>query len=123
MSEAKIMPGVKIGDGAIIGAYSVVAKNVPAYTIAVGNPVQLKRKRFDDEMIELLEELAWWNLKAEERAPNSPKQSGYSVKSPEKSGQNFTPEVGVYNYIHPLGDAQNGPDEGVVDQNPPRHNY
>lgn len=121
--EAKIMPGVKIGDGAIIGAYSVVAKNVPAYTIAVGNPVQLKRKRFDDEMIELLEELAWWNLKAEERAPNSPKQSGYSVKSPEKSGQNFTPEVGVYNYIHPLGDAKNGPDEGVFDQNPPRHNY
>lgn len=109
--------------GAIIGAYSVVAKNVPAYTIAVGNPVQLKRKRFDDEMIELLEELAWWNLKAEERALNSPKQSGYSVKSPEKLGQNFTPEVGVYNYIHPLGDAKNGPDEGVVDQNPPRHNY
>ena len=40
------------------------------------------------------------NLKAEERAPNSPKQSGYSVKSPEKSGQNFTPEVGVYIIIY-----------------------
>lgn len=63
--EAKIMPGVKIGDGAIIGAYSVVAKDVPPYTVAVGNPVQLKRKRFDDEMIELLEELAWWNWDVE----------------------------------------------------------
>lgn len=60
------MPGVKIGDGAIIGAYSVVAKDVPPYTVAVGNPVQLKRKRFDDEMIELLEELAWWNWDVEE---------------------------------------------------------
>ena len=64
--ECVIMPGVKIGDGAIIGAYSVVAKDVPAYTVAVGNPVQLKRKRFDDEMIELLEELAWWNWDVEE---------------------------------------------------------
>lgn len=39
------------------------------------------------------------SLKAEERALNSPKQSGYSVKSPDKSGQNFTPQMGVYAVI------------------------
>lgn len=40
-----IMPGVKIGDGAVIGAGAVVAKDVPPYTIAVGNPIQFKKKR------------------------------------------------------------------------------
>lgn len=63
--EAKILPGVKIGDGAIIGAYSVVAKDVPAYAVAAGNPAKVKRFRFDDEMIELLETLAWWNWDVE----------------------------------------------------------
>lgn len=63
--EAKILPGGKIGGGAIIGAYSVVAKDVPAYSVAVGNPATVKRKRFDDELIELLEELAWWNWNVE----------------------------------------------------------
>lgn len=52
--KATIMPGVKIGDGAIIGAYSVVAKDIPPYAIAVGNPVRVVKYRFEDEMIDLL---------------------------------------------------------------------
>ena len=52
-----IMSGVKIGDGAIVGTNSTVATDIPAYTIAVGNPVKVIKKRFDDEMISLLEEL------------------------------------------------------------------
>lgn len=57
-----IMPGVHIGDGAIIGMNSVVASSIPPYSIAVGNPAKVIRKRFDEELIRLLEKLQWWNL-------------------------------------------------------------
>ena len=60
--NAVILPGVHIGDGCIIGANSVVGSDVPLYSVAVGNPAKVIRKRFDDEMIELLEKLQWWNL-------------------------------------------------------------
>ena len=64
--NATIMPGVHIGDGAIIGANAVVASDVDPYSIVVGNPARLSRKRFDDEMIELLEKFAWWDKSIEE---------------------------------------------------------
>ena len=64
--NAVILPGVHIGDGAIIGANSVVGKDIPPYHIAVGNPIEIKRKRFDDELIEILEKLQWWNKNIEE---------------------------------------------------------
>ena len=56
------LPGVYVGDGCIIGANAVVASNIPPYSVVVGNPAKVIRKRFDDEMIELLERLQWWNL-------------------------------------------------------------
>ena len=56
------LPGVHVGDGCIIGANSVVASDIPPYSIVVGNPARVIRKRFDDEMVELLEKLQWWNL-------------------------------------------------------------
>ena len=49
------------GDVAIVGANAVVGSNIPPYTIAVGNPAKVIKKRFDDEMIDLLERLKWWN--------------------------------------------------------------
>ncbi len=49
-----ILPGVHIGDGAIIGLNSVVTRDVPPYTIVAGNPAKAVRKRFDDELIDLL---------------------------------------------------------------------
>lgn len=55
------LPGVHIGDGCIIGANSVVAKDIPPFSVAVGNPCEVKRKRFDDELIEYLLELKWWD--------------------------------------------------------------
>lgn len=63
--ESVIMPGIKIGDGAIIAAYSVVAKNVPAYTVCGGNPAKFIKKRFDDELIDLLLRFRWWDLQPE----------------------------------------------------------
>lgn len=61
-----ILPGVHIGDGAIIGLNSTVASDIPAYTIAAGNPARVIKKRFDDELINLLEEFAWWNKPIQE---------------------------------------------------------
>lgn len=56
-----IMPGVHIGDGAIIGTNSTVAKDIPPYAIAVGNPCQVKRYRYSQEDINKLEEIKWWD--------------------------------------------------------------
>lgn len=61
-----ILPGVHIGDGAIIGASSVVGSNVEPYTIVAGNPVQFIRKRFDEELTNLMLEWRWWDKTIEE---------------------------------------------------------
>lgn len=64
--ESVIMPGVKIGDGAIIAAYSVVAKNIEPYTVVGGNPARFIKNRFDDELTALLSTLKWWDFTPEE---------------------------------------------------------
>ncbi len=56
-----IMPGVHIGNGAIIEDFSVVTEDIPAYHIAGGNPCKIITKRFDDQLIEHLEHIQWWN--------------------------------------------------------------
>lgn len=59
--HAQIMSGVRIYDGAIIGAHAVVAKNVPPYAIAVGNPVEFKKFRFNPDIIQALLNIKWWD--------------------------------------------------------------
>ncbi|XAM50226.1 Virginiamycin A acetyltransferase [Terrisporobacter vanillatitrophus] len=54
------MPGVKVGDRAIIATNSTVVKNVEPYTIYGGNPAKFIKKRFSDEKIESLLKLRWW---------------------------------------------------------------
>lgn len=64
--NATILPGTQIGDGAIIGACSVVSGIVDPYTIVAGNPAKPIRKRFDDELINLMLEWKWWDKSIEE---------------------------------------------------------
>lgn len=59
-SEAVIMPGITVGDGAVIGTRSLVTKDVEPYTIVGGNPARMIRKRFDERQIAMLLEMKWW---------------------------------------------------------------
>ena len=61
-----ILPGVHIGNGVIIGANSVVTKDLPSYSICCGNPCVIKKMRFSDDVIKLLEDLKWWDKSVEE---------------------------------------------------------
>ncbi len=61
-ARAMIMGGIKIGNGAVVGAGAVVTKDVPPYAIVVGIPAKIIRYRFPDEIVDKLENLQWWNL-------------------------------------------------------------
>ena len=64
--NAVILPGDHIGDGAIVGANSVVGSDIDPYTIVVGNPAKALRKRFDDELIDLMLRFKWWDKSIKE---------------------------------------------------------
>jgi acetyltransferase-like isoleucine patch superfamily enzyme len=59
--DAVILSGVTIGHGAVIGTKAVVTKDIPPYAIAVGNPVRIVKYRFDEETIQMLLEVKWWD--------------------------------------------------------------
>jgi virginiamycin A acetyltransferase len=63
---ATLMPGVQVGDGAIIAAQAVVTKSVPPYAVVGGNPAQIIRYRFDEATIEALLEIQWWHWEIEQ---------------------------------------------------------
>lgn len=84
--EALIMPGVKIGNGAIISARSVVVRDVPAYTIVGGNPAQPIRPRFAPEVIARLEAIAWWDWPVETITAHLDRITGADVDALEAAG-------------------------------------
>lgn len=69
-NSATIMPGIKIGHGTIIGTGALVTKDVEPYSIVGGNPAQLIRKRFDEETMKFLLDLAWWDWPVEKITDN-----------------------------------------------------
>ena len=82
---ATIMPGVKIGDGAIIATKSVVTKDVEPYSIVGGNPAREIKKRFSDKAIEKLLKMQWWDWTPEKVTENLDKLTGcllYTSPSP-----------------------------------------
>ena len=58
---SRILSGVRVGHGAVIGAYAVVSKDVRPYAIVVGNPAREVRRRFTDSQVDAMLEIAWWD--------------------------------------------------------------
>ncbi|MEM6428380.1 MAG: DapH/DapD/GlmU-related protein [Deinococcota bacterium] len=63
--NATVMPGVTVGNGAVIGAGSIVTKDVAPYSIVAGVPAKRIRMRFEDDVIDKLTRMAWWNWSRE----------------------------------------------------------
>jgi len=59
--DAMVMPGVRIGNGAIVATRSIVVSDVPAYTIVGGNPAKPLKQRFPSDVIDVLQSIAWWD--------------------------------------------------------------
>lgn len=68
--ESTIMPGVKIGSGAIVASKSVVTADVPAYSVVGGNPAKIIKYRFDEHTVNQLLTIAWWDWSAEKITEN-----------------------------------------------------
>jgi virginiamycin A acetyltransferase len=68
--EAVIMPGVRVGDGAVVGTRAQVVKDVPPYAVVAGNPGRVVKMRFRPEVVSELLAIAWWDWEAEKIARN-----------------------------------------------------
>lgn len=74
-----VMPGAKIGDGAIVAARSVVVRDVPAYSVVGGNPAKRIKQRFPDEVINELLIIKWWDWPVEKITRNLPAIVGMDI--------------------------------------------
>jgi virginiamycin A acetyltransferase len=68
--EAVIMPGISVGDGAIIGTRAQVVKDVPPYAVVAGNPGRIVKMRFPEAIVAALLAIRWWDWEAEKIARN-----------------------------------------------------
>lgn len=64
--EAVLRPGIVIGNGSVVAAYSVVTRDVPPYSVVAGNPATIKKQRFHPEVADELLRLSWWNYSIED---------------------------------------------------------
>ena len=74
------MPGISIGNGAIVGANAVVTKDVPAYMIVAGVPAKPMRRRFPAEIAARIESLAWWDWPPEKLAKAVPDMQALAIE-------------------------------------------
>ena len=63
--ESMILDGVIVGDGSVIGARSIVTKDIPTYAVVVGSTAKILKYRFEDDIIKRLLEIKWWNFSDE----------------------------------------------------------
>lgn len=84
-AEAVILPGVTIGDGAIVAAHGVVARDVAPYAIVAGNPAAERRRRFEPETVRRLLALAWWNWPVERITRNLAAIRGADIDALERA--------------------------------------
>jgi virginiamycin A acetyltransferase len=82
--RAALMPGIRIGDGAIIGAYSVVTKDVAPYAIVGGNPAREIRPRFSPGHVERLLQLRWWDWDIDKITRNVHLLTGNNLEALER---------------------------------------
>lgn len=81
--DAVILPGISIGDGAVVAAKAVVTHDVPPYAIAAGNPAKVVKTRFDKRTVTKLLEVAWWNWPVDKIGRNLNAIRGADIKALE----------------------------------------
>ena len=91
--RAMIMPGVTIGEGAIIAANTVVTKDVAPYSIVAGSPAQVIRKRFDDEVIKQLIKLKIYDWNKEKFKALKKHLCGNDIDALEKANQEYDQQI------------------------------
>lgn len=85
--ESLVLPGARIGAGAIIGARSVVSGEVRPYAVMAGNPAREVRRRFDDDTIQRLLALAWWDWPVERITRNLNQIRGCDIAALERAAE------------------------------------
>ena len=83
--DATILPGVTVGDGAIVATKAVVSRDIPPYAVAVGNPARIVKMRFDDATIARLLAVAWWNWPVDKISRNLDAIRGANLQRLEAS--------------------------------------
>jgi len=83
--EAVIMPGIQIGDGAIVAAKSVVTHNVPPFAIVAGNAAKVVKMRFDELTVRRLLTIQWWHWDADKISRNLNAIRGRDIAALERA--------------------------------------
>ncbi|MCT4655512.1 MAG: CatB-related O-acetyltransferase [Cohaesibacter sp.] len=90
---AIILPGVTIGSGAIVAAGAVVSRDVPAYGVVAGNPAELVRMRFSDDIIDRLMALSWWDWPPELIGKHRSAIQGADIEALEKASYELSNQI------------------------------